>query len=197
MSTETKSLLEKLFELQHCNLDITKSKEAYGYNYVPLDVIHKVLFPELKRLRIGFHHLTSYDSTVKQNNLQTIIYNVDNPIDSIKSVTNINEDVKLAKMNTFMVIGSAMTYFRRYHLVAMCGLLADTDDELGNGKKAPSVHGAKEKQVGPDFIKIFKNLIDKKKTVEQINKMFNNYKAQMTPEDFEAVNSMITEHFNK
>ena len=50
---------------------------------------------------------------------------------------------------------------------------------------------------GPDFIKIFKNLIDKKKTSDQISKMLNNYKSQMTPEDFEAVNSMITEHFNK
>jgi hypothetical protein len=197
MSTEKKSLLEKLFELQHCNLDITKSKEAYGYNYAPLDVIHKALLPELKKLRVGFYHRTDYDSVAKQNNLTTVIYNVDDTSQKLISTTNINDEVKLAKMNTFMVIGSAMTYFRRYHLVAMCGLLADSDDELSNGKPTTSVQNAKQKVAGPDFIKIFKNLIDKKKTSDQISKMLNNYKSQMTPEDFEAVNSMITEHFNK
>ena len=51
--------------------------------------------------------------------------------EKITSRTAIPQGVKLGKMNDFQVLGSAITYLRRYALSAILGLVTDKDTDAG------------------------------------------------------------------
>ena len=201
MEQKPKSLLSKLFEFRNTDIEILKSKEAFGYSYATLDVVHKAILPVLKELKIGFYHTTGHDAETNQPTLTTILYNVENEDDRIESTTIIDDKVVLAKMNKFMVIGSAMTYFRRYHLSVMLGLLTDEDSDAGGAKTIKQKKQGKAieeaKSDGPNFVAIFDNLIKKGKTLAIIEKSLSNYAKQMTDIQHAAVTLLISEHFNK
>ena len=58
--------------------------------------------------------------------------------EAIQSDTLIPQNVQLAKMNEFQVLGSAITYIRRYALSSMLGLVTDKDtDASGEQVRTP------------------------------------------------------------
>lgn len=205
--SETKStpLLIHLnnFQEEMLGVEILKSKEGYGYNYADLDAIINVVFPIMKKHRIGYYHNTDYDINIDKNTVRTCLYNLDDVTDRIGSLSSVDRSISLAKMNQLMVEGSAVTYFRRYHLVAMLGLLADEDHDAG-GKRTKAtpqtsnkVAGRSVESVTPtetDYVAIFKNQVKNKDRVK-VEKTFEMYKSQMSQDDIKTITNIIKEAY--
>lgn len=109
---------------------IHKGTKGYGYSYTDLPAIFDVINPLLKNNGLGFTQL------VNGNCIETILFHVDSG-ETIKSLTEIPQDVELAKMNQFQVLGSAITYIRRYALSSMLGLVTDKDTDASGNQKTP------------------------------------------------------------
>jgi hypothetical protein len=182
------------FQLEMENVEILKSTEAYGYNYADLPSILKVIHPVLLKHKLWYNHTTKYDRESKQNVLETVIYCIDDNEDFIYSSTIIDREATLAKMNRFMIEGSALTYFRRYHLVTMLGLLTDEDHDAGGKRTKPgrSVETATVSEV--NFVAIFEKQA-KTKTKQQFQKTFDAYKSQMNNDDIKAVEKIFKDKY--
>jgi hypothetical protein len=126
-----------------------------------------------------YSHNTGTDENSWKPYLETIIFELEG-VGHITSKTVINTDVKLAKMNEFMVIGSALTYFRRYHLVTMLGLLTDEDTDAGAVSGGRSIEKQQEKV---DFVQHFITLTQSGKTKKQLESIFAQYKKQFSNEE--------------
>ena len=116
------SLLKSLFEFQKEVPIIYKSTEGYGYKYADLSAIFEIINPILRKNNLLITQL------IEKDNLITILYHVTSG-EKLTSTTKLLTDVKLAKMNDFQVFGSQLTYFRRYSLSAMLGLITDIDND--------------------------------------------------------------------
>lgn len=125
-----KNLFKALAEFQSEVPAIHEDTKGYNYTYSNLNTIFKVIKPLLKKHDLGFTQL------LNGKNLKTIIYHVTSG-ENIESEVEIPQDVKLNSMNTFQVMGSAITYYRRYSLSAALGLITDKDiDAKGEETKA-------------------------------------------------------------
>jgi hypothetical protein len=216
-SNENLNLRQRIMNFQLDEVEIHKSKAAYGYSYAPLDVILPLIKPYLKKHGIGFVHNTHLENATvagflsQYQFLTTTFFSMDDTKDEIKCVTRINDQVQLAKMNEFMVMGSAITYFRRYHIVTILGLTTDEDSDAGGAtptqnpttsknskdkKPGRSVESAPVTEDTVNYIAIFDN-ITKNKTEKQSRDMFEMYKKKMSPEVLKSVTKIIDDKFKK
>ena len=115
-----KNIYKALADFQQEVSPIHKGTEGYGYSYADLSAIFKVINPLLKKHKLGFTQLLDGE------NLKTVIFHTESG-ETIESVVHIQQDVTLSKMNPFQVLGSAITYYRRYSLSAALGLITDKD----------------------------------------------------------------------
>jgi len=115
---------------QECPV-ILKGTKGYGYNYADLPSIFEVINPLLKKYKLGFTQL------LIDENLKTIIFDIDSG-ETIESSVKIKQDVNLAKMNPFQVLGSAITYYRRYSIAAMLGIITDEDNDTNLSSQQPA-----------------------------------------------------------
>jgi hypothetical protein len=109
---------------------IHKATQGYGYSYSDLPTIFAVINPLLKKNGLGFTQL------LHENQIETILFHVESG-QEIRSLTNIPQDVQLAKMNAFQVLGSAVSYIRRYALSSMIGIVTDKDTDAGGEQSKP------------------------------------------------------------
>jgi len=186
----------RLFQQDMEGVEIIKNTKAYGYNYATLKDILDIITPVLRKHKIWYSHSTNFNENSKNNNLTTIVYCVDDEEQSVRCHTDIDGETKLGGMNRFMVEGSAITYFRRYHLVTILGLTTDEDSDAG-GKKVSnggrSVE-AKSEATKADFIAVFTKQ-SKTKNKAQFEKTFNAYKAQMEDEDIVAITKIMKDTY--
>lgn len=118
---------------------ILKETQGFNYSYTDLPAIFKVINPLMKKHGLGFTQL------IEGKTIKTIIFHVESG-ESIESNTDIPQGVVLNKMNEFQVLGSAITYLRRYALSAMLGLVTDKDTDASGeqvvqlGEKTPKVN---------------------------------------------------------
>lgn len=101
---------------------ILKETQGYGYSYADLPTIFEVINPLLKKHGLGFTQV------INGTNLDTTIFHIESG-EELKSSTAIPQGVSLKGMNDFQVLGSAITYLRRYALSAMLGLVTDKDND--------------------------------------------------------------------
>lgn len=111
---------------------IHKASTGYGYSYADLPAIFETINPLLSKHGLGFTQL------INGYSLETIIFHVESG-ESVSSKIDIPTGVQLKGMNEFQVLGSAITYLRRYSLSAALGLVTDIDNDandLSRGNKA-------------------------------------------------------------
>lgn len=101
---------------------IHKGTSGYGYSYADLPAIFEVINPLMKKHGLGFYQ------GVEGSAVKTVVFHVESG-EQVESSTDIPQGVSLAKMNDFQVLGSAITYIRRYALSAMLGLVTDKDTD--------------------------------------------------------------------
>mgnify|MGYP005995873667 FL=1 len=116
---------------QECQV-IHKGTKGYGYSYADLPSILSVINPLLKKHKLGFTQLL--DGT----ELRTILFHVSSG-DTIESCVAIPQGVQLKGMNEFQVYGSAITYFRRYAISSLLGIVTDKDTDAGGEQIKPAL----------------------------------------------------------
>ena len=115
-----KNLFKALATFQQEVPVIHKGTQGYGYSYADLTAIFSTINPLLKKHGLGFTQL------VGDNNIKTIVFHIESG-ETLETVTTIPGGVTLKGMNDFQILGSAITYIRRYALSSALGLITDKD----------------------------------------------------------------------
>jgi hypothetical protein len=128
-----KNLFKKIADFQQEVPVIHKGTQGYGYSYADLPTIFEKINPLMKKHGLGFTQLLSGSA------IKTIIFDVESG-EQLESIADIPQGVNLKGMNDFQVLGSAITYIRRYALSAALGLVTDVDtdaagEQVKNEKK--------------------------------------------------------------
>jgi hypothetical protein len=144
-----KNLFKALADFQQEVPVIHKGTEGYGYSYADLPAIFEVINPLLKKNGLGFTQL------MEGKSIRTIVFHIESG-ETIESITEIPQGVSLAKMNEFQVLGSAITYLRRYSLSSALGLVTDKDTDAGGEQvKAPVKSVPKVNEDTKEWINLF------------------------------------------
>lgn len=158
---KTKNLFKALANFQQTVPTIHKGTSGYGYSYADLPAIFEVINPILKENGLGFTQQLG-NNDLGFNTITTTIFHSESG-ESMSSTMIIPNDVSLKGMNEFQVMGSAITYYRRYSLSAILGLVTDKDtDASGEQNKAPKKAPAK------------KPVAKKKEVLNSSHKVWNN-----------------------
>ena len=107
---------------------IHKGTQGYGYTYADLPAIFEVINPILEKYGLGFTQL------ICGKCVKTILFHIESG-EVLESNTDIPQGVSLAKMNEFQVLGSSITYIRRYALSSMLGIITDKDTDAHGEQK--------------------------------------------------------------
>jgi hypothetical protein len=173
-----KELFKALADFQQEVPTIHKGTQGYGYSYADLPAIFDVINPLLKKHGLGF------TQTVNGNQLCTKVFHVESG-ELLEGCADIPQGVQLKGMNDFQVLGSAITYMRRYQLSAMLGLVTDKDTDAG-GQQVQTA--PVQKQTAPptpkaeriivtegdeNFMKIVQGVASGKATLKQALDKFN------------------------
>ena len=167
-----KNLYKSLAAFQQEVPAIHEGTKGHHYTYSDLKTIFKVINPILKKNGLGFTQL------LENETIKTIIFHIESG-ETIESSTSIPQGVKLGSMNTFQVLGSAITYYRRYSLSAALGLVTDVDsDATGEDPKQPTKITLEDPKHLPKitseaYQKAIKAISDKKVTLDQIKAKYN------------------------
>jgi hypothetical protein len=134
-----KHLLKSLAAFQQEVKVIHKATQGYGYSYSDLPKIFSEINPLLQKHGLGFTQLINTKEGV--NYLATAVFHVESG-EQIESNCMIPY-VQLKGMNDFQSFGSGVTYFRRYCLSSMLGLVTDKDTDASGEqiktKKKPKI----------------------------------------------------------
>ena len=117
-----RELYESLATFQQEVPAIYKATSGYGYKYADWGQILKVINPVLSKNNLGFTQV------IEGEQLKTIVFHTKSGLNIESSIT-IPQNVSLKGMNEFQVMGSALTYLRRYSLSTMLGLVTDEDSD--------------------------------------------------------------------
>lgn len=120
-----KNLYKALASFQQEVPTIHKGTKGYGYSYSDLPTIFDTINPLLKKHGLGFTQL------IEGQSVKTIVFHVESG-EFIECATEIPQGVNLKGMNEFQVLGSAITYIRRYALSAALGLVTDKDTDVAS-----------------------------------------------------------------
>ena len=125
-----KHLFKALADFQQEVPVIHKGTQGYGYSYADLPKIFEVINPLLQKNGLGFTQL------INGQQIATVLFHFESG-ESIESKTDIPQGVQLKGMNDFQVLGSAITYLRRYALSSILGIVTDKDTDAGGEQVKP------------------------------------------------------------
>jgi hypothetical protein len=165
-----KNLFKSLAEFQQEVPVIHKGTQGFGYSYADLPKIFEVINPLLKKHGLGFTQLIN--SKEGENYLVTVLFHVESG-ESIESTTLIPQ-VELKNMNQYQSFGSGCTYFRRYCLSSICGLVTDKDLDASGEQEKPK----KETLDNKRFTDALKAINEGKITIEKLKEKFQLSEAQ-------------------
>jgi threonine dehydrogenase-like Zn-dependent dehydrogenase len=165
-----KHLFKSLAAFQQEVPVIHKATQGYGYTYADLPKIFEVINPLLKKHGLGFTQL------INGTQIATCLFHVESA-ESIESKIDIPQGVILKGMNEFQVLGSAITYLRRYALSSMLGLVTDKDtdasgEQVKHEPKIPSIDNTR-------FQKAIDAISKGEYTVEELTTKFSLTPAQL------------------
>lgn len=136
-------LYKALYDFQQEVPNIYKNAQGYGYKFADLGQINDIVKPLLAKHGLG------YIQPLEGSTIKTIVFHVESG-ESIESSSDIPQGVQLAKMNEFQVLGSAITYMRRYSLSSMLGLITDEDADAA-GEQVAKVKQPVTREDGHDL----------------------------------------------
>ena len=127
---EQKSLFKSLAAFQQEVPVIHKETKGYGYSYADLPTIFDKINPLLAKHNLGF------TQPIMGNCIKTIIFHTETG-ETIESLTEIPQ-IQLKEMNEYQSFGSGVSYFRRYCLSSILGLVTDKDTDAAGEQTKPS-----------------------------------------------------------
>lgn len=131
-----KNLFKALADFQQEVPVIHKGTQGYGYSYADLPKIFEVINPLLKKHGLGFTQL------IEEQSIITVLFHVESG-ERLDSKTTIPL-VQLKNMNDYQSFGSGVSYFRRYCLSSILGIVTDKDvdaagEQVKTEAKKPSI----------------------------------------------------------
>lgn len=138
-----KNIYKALADFQQKVPVIHKDTQGYGYSYADLPTIFEKINPLLKEFGLGF------TQTFNHTELKTTLFHVESG-ETIESILDIPQGIQLAKMNEFQVLGSGITYLRRYALSALLGLVTDKDTDASGEQVKATPKKTVEKDINYD-----------------------------------------------
>ena len=166
-----KNLFKSLANFQQEVPVIIKNSQGYGYQFADLPKIFEVINPLLKKHGLGFTQL------IEEQSIITVLFHVESG-ERLDSKTDIPQGVTLKGMNDFQVLGSAITYIRRYALSSALGLVTDSDPDA-NGVKEKPTQQSQPKQETKSEPKDDKPKVDKWMTEKQFEELKQKTKAEI------------------
>jgi hypothetical protein len=165
-----KHLFKAIADFQQEVPVIHKGTQGYGYSYSDLPAIFKVINPLLQKHGLGFiQSINSHDGV---NYLNTVIFHSESA-EKIESSTLI-PTVALKGMNDYQSFGSGITYYRRYALASMLGLVTDKDTDA-SGEQVK--HEPKKQPINDErFVKALQAIKEGKAKKDDL------LKFELTPE---------------
>jgi hypothetical protein len=146
-----KNLFKNLAAFQQEIKVIHKSSTGYAnqYKFADLPKIFEAINPLMQKHGLGFTQMIN--SHEGQNYLVTIVFDIESG-EKIESSTLI-PIVQLAKMNEHQCFGSGITYYRRYCLSTILGLVTDVDNDASGSQVLDykRFHAAVEKIKNSEF----------------------------------------------
>jgi hypothetical protein len=160
-------IYKALSEFQNEVPVIHKGTQGYGYSYADLPAIFEVINPLLKKYNLGF------TQPIMGDTIKTIIFHTESG-ETIESLTEIPKGVTLKGMNDYQVLGSAITYLRRYALSSILGLVTDKDTDASGEQTKPAKVEAKPKmhQLTADNVKSIIAKGTQQEVLDQIGKKY-------------------------
>ncbi len=164
-----KNLFKALADFQQEVPVIHKATQGYGYTYADLPKIFEAINPLLKKHGLGFTQL------INGTDLITILFHVESG-EVIESKTAIPQNVQLKGMNDYQVLGSAITYLRRYALSSLLGIVTDKDtdasgEQVKHEPKKPTIDNKR-------FQKVIEAIDKGEFTIEELKDKFDLTEAQ-------------------
>jgi hypothetical protein len=138
-----KNLFKSLAAFQQEVEVIHKGSQGYGYSYADLPAIFEKINPLLKKHGLGFTQL------IEGQDLKTIVFHSESG-EVLESQTTIPV-VALKGMNDYQSFGSGVTYYRRYALSAMLGLVTDKDTDASGEQSKPQSPAKPQPKAKSDF----------------------------------------------
>jgi hypothetical protein len=152
---------------QECPV-IHKGTQGYGYSYADLPKILEVINPILRKHGLGF------TQAINGNDIETVVFHVESG-ETITSKTAIPQGVQLKGMNDFQVLGSAITYLRRYSISSLLGIVTDKDTDASGEQEAPKKPAIDTKRLS----KAIEAIAEGKYTKEELLNSFTLTPAQL------------------
>lgn len=149
---------------------IHKGSKGYGYSYASLPEIFEVINPLMAKHNLGFTQLLG------DGEITTVIFHTESG-EEIESTMKFPTGVSLKGMNDFQVMGSGITYYRRYSLSAILGLVTDVDNDANGAQQPANAPGKKQPQkpfvkADSDKAKELEKVVKGGKTVEEVLKYY-------------------------
>lgn len=187
-----KNIIKAIADFQQECPVILKDTSGYGYKYADLTQIDSIIKPLLKK------HGLMYVQPLNGDTITTTVFHIESgekiesvcniPFDSIKyepvtiETTKNNITDKKTKyiiagfegMNTAQAYGSLITYFRRYTISSLLGLITDKDTD-GTGLQITQP----QQQKGSIQVPVVAQLTPEQ---QQLMNDYNSLKAQITAE---------------
>jgi hypothetical protein len=118
-----KALFKSLAAFQQEIKVIHKVSQGYGYKFADLPKIFESINPLMQKHGLGFTQMINTHEG--QNYLITMVFDCESG-ENLESSTLI-PIVQLKGMNEYQCFGSGITYYRRYCLSSILGLVTDED----------------------------------------------------------------------
>ena len=181
-----KNLFKSLAEFQQEVKVIHKATQGYGYSYTDLPKIFSEINPLMKKHGeyikplLQKHGLAYYQVMTSNNTLVTALFHVETT-EKLESIINMPLDVELKGMNKYQVMGSAISYIRKYQLCAILGIVSDEKSIDSLEKHEPKKPAIDNKR----FLEALKSIQQGEFTVEKLKAKF-----ELTEEQTNVINEL-------
>ena len=160
-----KHLFKALADFQQEVPVIHKGTQGYGYSYADLPKIFEVINPLLQKHGLGFTQLINGQQIV------TVLFHCESG-ENIESKTDI-PIIQLKGMNDYQSFGSGITYYRRYCLSTILGIVTDKDTDAA-GEQVKAVNTEKKPKIeGERFLKAIEAIRAGEFTAEELQAKFD------------------------
>jgi len=128
------NIYPQLAKFQQSVGTITKDSTGHNYKYASFDKIVETITPFLKECNLGFTH--TFDTSMEGIDIICTLFSTKEDVEPIVSRATLPKEM-MKGMNASQSVGASITYFRRYTLSAILGLVTDEDtDGVVNTPKA-------------------------------------------------------------
>lgn len=136
------SLWKSLAQFQQECPNIHKTTQGFGYKFADLPTILGIINPLLRKYNLAL------TQPLSSNSVKTILFHTETG-ETIESEIDIPRGIQLKGQNDFQVLGSAITYLRRYSISSLLNIVVDNDTDVQGEqvKKLPSINDA-------DFVRL-------------------------------------------